>query len=59
MEERRKNIIDLESRVSAHEQVCAERYQNLLDRMKRVEMVIYAVAGSIAVAFLGIVVNKL
>jgi hypothetical protein len=33
----------LETRIAVHEAVCAERYGKILDRVTRVEIVLYAV----------------
>ncbi len=33
----------LETRVAVHEAVCAERYGKILDRVTRVEIVLYAI----------------
>jgi predicted nucleic acid-binding Zn ribbon protein len=47
-------IIETDKRLNAHEQVCAERYNGILDsfdkgskRMQRIEYLLYAVIASV------------
>ncbi len=39
----------LETRIAVHEAVCAERYGKILDRVTRVEMVLYAIVALLLV----------
>ena len=54
-----EDLSDVAARLTAHEQVCAYRYGNIADRLKRIEYVVYAVAGAIASAFLYLLVDNL
>ncbi len=39
----------LETRIAVHEAVCAERYGKILDRVTRVEMVLYTIVALLLV----------
>ena len=41
------NISETDARLSAHEQVCAERYTGIWARLKRLESILIASAGAI------------
>ena len=40
-------VIELDKRLSTHEAICAERYQQLVSRLSRVEKIMLGVAGSL------------
>lgn len=42
---RDKDLIAIETRIAVHEAVCAERYGKILDRVTRVEIILYAIVG--------------
>jgi hypothetical protein len=54
-----EDLSDVAARLTTHEQICAYRYANIADRLKRIEYVVYAVAGAIAGAFLYMLVDSL
>jgi hypothetical protein len=39
--------IDVEARLSTHEEVCAIRYEQINARLKRLEQILLATAGSV------------
>jgi len=39
--------IDVEARLSTHEEVCALRYEQINARLKRLEQILLATAGSV------------
>ena len=47
---------EVATRLDGHEGVCAERYNNILHRLGRMENVIWTTAGVIIFAFFGLVV---
>jgi hypothetical protein len=53
------SIEEVNARISTHEQVCAERYGALIERTKRIEQIMWGVAGTLSLAFLGLVMSKL
>jgi hypothetical protein len=55
----RDDILDLDKRLSVHEAVCAQRYEELLMRMGRMEKIMLGAVGTILLAFLGIVISRL
>ena len=48
---------EVETRLSVHEAVCAERYAGINARLKRLEQIIIASAGAIILLLVGIVVK--
>jgi len=46
---------EVETRLSVHEAVCAERYQGINARLKRLEQILIASAGAIILLLIGIV----
>ena len=48
---------DVESRLSAHEEVCAFRYESINARLKRLEGILMASAGAIILLLLSIVLK--
>ena len=48
---------EVETRLSVHEAVCAERYLGINARLKRLEQIIIASAGAIILLLIGIVVK--
>lgn len=49
------NINETEARLSLHEAVCAERYQGINARLKRLEHILIGSAGAIILMLLGLV----
>lgn len=50
-------VSEVESKLSVHEAVCAERYAGINARLKRLEQIMIGSAGFIIVLLLGIVVK--
>jgi predicted nucleic acid-binding Zn ribbon protein len=48
---------EVETRLSVHEAVCAERYLGINARLKRLEQIMIASAGAIILLLIGIVVK--
>ena len=48
---------EVETRLSVHEAVCAERYAGINARLKRLEQIMIASAGAIILLLVGIVVK--
>lgn len=55
----RDDILDLDKRLSVHEAVCAQRYEELLMRMGRMEKIMLSAIGMTLLAFLGVVISRL
>ncbi len=50
--------VDLvESRLSTHEAVCAERYTGINARLKRLEQILLAATGAIIMLLISVVIN--
>lgn len=45
-------LIEVTAELKSHVEVCAVRYDSISDRLRRIEYVVYAVAGAIAMGFL-------
>jgi hypothetical protein len=41
------NVLEVHSRLSTHEEVCAFRYESINARLKRLEQILLATAGTI------------
>ena len=50
-------VDDVEARLQTHEAVCAERYDSINARLKRLESILIGAAGAIILALLGIVMQ--
>lgn len=50
-------VDDIEARLQTHEAVCAERYDSINARLKRLEGILIGAAGAIILALLGIVMQ--
>ena len=50
-------VDDVEARLQTHEAVCAERYDSINARLKRLEGILIGAVGAIILALLGIVVQ--
>ena len=50
-------VDDVEARLQTHEAVCAERYDSINARLKRLESILIGAAGAIILALLSIVVQ--
>ena len=44
---------DIEARVNTHEAVCAERWKETIERIKRLEMIMIGSAGALIVLMAG------
>jgi hypothetical protein len=53
------DLQDLDKRLSVHEAVCAQRYEELLMRLGRMEKIMLGAVGTVLLAFLGIVLSRL
>lgn len=51
------NISEVEAKLSAHEQVCAERYTGIWARLKRLESILITSAGAIIMLLLALVLK--
>jgi hypothetical protein len=51
------NINEVEAKLMTHEAVCAERYAGINARLKRLEQILMASAGTIIVLLIGLVVK--
>ena len=51
------NIPDANVRLSAHEQVCAIRYEGIHARLKRLEGILITTAGSLILMLGGVIVK--
>lgn len=49
------NITEVEARLMTHEEVCAVRYEGINARLKRLEHILMASAGTIIVLLIGLV----
>ncbi len=49
------NINEIEAKLMTHEAVCAERYAGINARLKRLEHILMASAGTIIVLLIGLV----
>lgn len=49
---------DVESRLSAHEEICALRYEQINARLKRLEQILLGTAGFVIVFLLTQLFNK-
>lgn len=52
-------VNELDARVSTHEAVCAERYEQINARLKRLERIMMSVAGSIMLGMATMLVTLL
>jgi hypothetical protein len=50
-------INEVDERITTHEEVCAERYKGIYDRLGRLETILISVAGFIIVLLLGLVLK--
>ena len=51
----RKKISSVDSKLTMHEAVCAERYLSICARLKRLETIVMSTAGMIILLLLGMV----
>lgn len=49
------NINEVEAKLMTHEAICAERYSGINARLKRLERILMASAGTIIVLLIGLV----
>jgi len=50
-------VDSVESKLSTHEAVCAERYTGINARLKRLEQILLAATGAIIMLLISVVVN--
>ncbi len=50
-------VTSVQAQVDTHEAVCAERWKETILRIKRIEHIMIATAGTIIVLLLGIIIN--
>ena len=46
-------VKDVEARVNTHEAVCAERWKETIERIKRLEMIMIGSAGAVIILMAG------
>jgi hypothetical protein len=51
------SISEVEARLMTHEEVCAVRYEGINARLKRLEQILMASAGTIIVLLVGLVLK--
>ncbi len=51
------NINEVEAKLMTHEAVCAERYAGINARLKRLEQILMASAGTIILLLVGLVIK--
>ncbi len=51
------NVLEVHSRLSTHEEVCAFRYEAINARLKRLESILITTAGAILLLLLSIVLK--
>jgi predicted nucleic acid-binding Zn ribbon protein len=55
----RESITDVKSQLDTHEAVCAERWRETINRIKRIEAVMMGSAGTIIVLLLTMILRDL
>jgi len=55
----RESITDVKSQLDTHEAVCAERWRETINRIKRIETVMMGSAGTIIVLLLTMILRDL
>jgi len=50
-------VTEVEARLSVHEAVCAQRYEGINARLKRLEKILISTAGAIILLLLGLVLK--
>jgi|TARA_R100001086_G_scaffold248077_1_gene184050 hypothetical protein len=48
-------VKDVEAKLNTHEAVCAERWKETIERIKRLEMVMIGSAGAVIVLMAGVI----
>tara|TARA_R110000751_G_scaffold63255_3_gene130666 strand:- start:1601 stop:1774 length:174 start_codon:yes stop_codon:yes gene_type:complete len=54
----RPTVIDVKHQIDTHEAVCAERWLETINRVKRLELIMMASAGAIITLLLTLVADK-
>ncbi len=49
--------VELEAKLNTHEEVCAVRYEGINSRLKRLETILIAAAGSIILLLLSLILK--
>ena len=52
-----QHVVDIDHRLSTHEEICALRYEAINARLKRLESILMASAGAIILLLLSIVLK--
>jgi|TARA_R110001606_G_scaffold147505_2_gene287467 predicted nucleic acid-binding Zn ribbon protein len=55
----RPTVIDVKHQIDTHEAVCAERWLETINRVKRLELIMMASAGAIITLLLTLVADKI
>lgn len=55
----RESVTDVKSQLDTHEAVCAERWRETINRIKRIEAVMMGSAGTIIVLLLTMILRDL
>ena len=50
-------VTEVETKLSVHEAVCAQRYEGINARLKRLEQILIGTAGAIILLLLGLVLK--
>jgi hypothetical protein len=51
------SAVEVQSKLTTHEAVCAERYEGINARLKRLETILIGSAGAIIILLLGLVLK--
>ena len=51
-------VMDVKSQIDTHEAVCAERWKETIERIKRVEMIMIGTAGAIIMLLVSIIARN-
>ena len=54
---RKVTVQDVKGQIDTHEAVCAERWKETIERIRRIEMIIIGTAGSTIVLLISIIVR--
>ena len=50
-------VMDVKNQIDTHEAVCAERWKETIERIKRIEMIMIGTAGSTIVLLISLLVK--
>jgi|TARA_R100001015_G_C4552585_1_gene114107 hypothetical protein len=54
---RKVTVQDVKGQIDTHEAVCAERWKETIERIRRIEMIIIGTAGSTIILLISIIVR--